>query len=328
MGVTTASVWTKALLKAGKSSDTPAALIRRCSHGDQQTIHCRLDEVADRLTPASKFRPPVITILGPVTELAETMNWLERRPLFGQTVLVTRPADQAEALAAPIRDLGANVLLQPAIDIGPPDDWSDVDLVIEQIESIDVLVFCSRNGVRYFLDRLFDSKDVRCLASVSIAVVGAKTAEALRDYHLRANIVPPNFHAKSLAQILAQDCAGKHFTIVRASRGDDVFDEPLQTAGANVKQVIAYKHSDVLTPDPSIVEAMKAGRIDWVTVTSSATALSLYQMFGDTLKQTKLACLSPVTAKAVRGLGLHVHAEANPYTVDSLIASIRNPPTT
>ena len=99
MGVTTAERWTQALLENGKSPDTPAALVRRCSHEDQQTIHCRLDEVADQLTPASKFRPPVIVILGKVTELAETMSWLEHRPLFGQTILVTRPIDQAESIA-------------------------------------------------------------------------------------------------------------------------------------------------------------------------------------------------------------------------------------
>ncbi len=105
MGVTTAQTWTHALLEAGKPADTPAAIVRRCSLPDQQTIRCRLDEVAEHLTPATKFRPPVIVILGPVTELAETMSWVQHRPLQGQTILVTRPADQAAALADPLRDL-------------------------------------------------------------------------------------------------------------------------------------------------------------------------------------------------------------------------------
>ena len=83
MGVTTAEFWTEALLRAGKAADTPAALVRRCSLPDQQTIHCRLDEVAEQLNPASRFRPPVIVILGAVTQLAETMNWIKDRPLLG-----------------------------------------------------------------------------------------------------------------------------------------------------------------------------------------------------------------------------------------------------
>ena len=75
MGVTTANIWTRQLLDAGKSPDTPAAIIRRCSLPDQQTIICTLGDVAQHLTPASKFRPPVIVMLGPVTKLAESNTW-------------------------------------------------------------------------------------------------------------------------------------------------------------------------------------------------------------------------------------------------------------
>ena len=204
MGVTTAEAWTQALLDAGKAPETPTALIRRCSLPDQQSIRCRLDEVADRLTPASKFRPPVIVIIGPVTELAESMDWISKRPLFGQTILVTRPADQASALAGPLRDLGATVLLQPAIEIGPPESWTDVDQAIESLKEHDTIIFCSHNGVRSFLGRMLErGKDVRELANTTIAVVGSKTADSLKEYHLRADFVPHEFRAESLAKELS-----------------------------------------------------------------------------------------------------------------------------
>lgn len=85
MGVTTAEAWTTALIEAGKDPATPCAIVRRCSMNDQQQIHCRLDDVAGHLTPASRFRPPVITIVGEVTRLAETMDWFSKRPLHGRT---------------------------------------------------------------------------------------------------------------------------------------------------------------------------------------------------------------------------------------------------
>ena len=324
MGVTTAGVWTKALLDAGKSPDTPAALIRRCSHRDQRTVHCRLDEVADRLTPASKFRPPVIVIRGPVTQLAETMNWLEHKPLFGQTVLVTRPADQAESLASPLQELGANVLLQPAIEIGPPADWSEVDDVIGRLKEIDTLVFCSRNGVRYFMDRLLQQNDIRALAGVDLAVVGSQTSRALAQYHVRPSVVPPDFTARSLATILAGDAKGKRIVVLRASRGDDVFTDRLTQAGATVTSAVAYQHTDVTQADEKVSEAINSGQVDWVTMTSSATAVSLCKLFGDAIKKTKIASLSPVTTKAILGLGYHVHAEADPYTAESLAQAIAN----
>ncbi|MEZ6091728.1 MAG: uroporphyrinogen-III C-methyltransferase, partial [Pirellulaceae bacterium] len=46
MGVTTVREWTSALIQGGKSIDTPAAIVRRCSWSDQQVVRCTLGEVA------------------------------------------------------------------------------------------------------------------------------------------------------------------------------------------------------------------------------------------------------------------------------------------
>ena len=48
MGVTTAGHWTTALILAGKPANTPAAIVRRCSWPDQETIPCTLGTVAER----------------------------------------------------------------------------------------------------------------------------------------------------------------------------------------------------------------------------------------------------------------------------------------
>lgn len=323
MGVTTAGTWTQALLESGKSSDTPAAIIRRCSLPDQEAIHCRLDEVAEQLTPASKIRPPVIVIIGAVTELAETMSWIRHQTLQGQTILVTRPTDQADALAAPLRDRGATVLVQPAIEIGQPESWSEVDQAIDSLNDFDAIVFCSHNGVQYFLNRLLHhGKDVRAFSGVQIAAVGNKTAGSLCDFHLKADIVPSDFRAEALADQMAPDAAGKRVLVVRASRGRDVLADRLTAAGAQVRQVVAYSHKDVTEPEPSVVELARAGKIDWVTVTSSASAESLHRMFAGGLRNSKFASLSPVTSKTLRDLGYEVTIEAHPYTVDALVEAI------
>ncbi len=325
MGVTTADTWTRELIAAGKPADTPAALIRRCSHSDQQTVHCRLDEIADRLTPSSKFRPPVIVILGPVTELADSMNWIERQPLHGQTVLVTRPADQADSLATPLLDLGANVLLQAAIEIGPPQSYTEIDRAIAELDRFDLIAFSSRNGVRFFLERLIASgHDVRRLAGIKIAAVGSQTAESLREFHLQADVVPSDFHSTSLAQHLAPEAGNQKFLLIRASRGANVLADALTDAGGDVTEVVAYAHNDVTDSNPDIRSRLEKGEIDWLTVTSSASARSLSNMFGDLLKRLRIASLSPVTSKTLRDLGYTVSAEANPHTMAGLVASIES----
>lgn len=325
MGVTTAATWTNALLEAGKNPGTPAALIRRCSLSDQQTIHCRLDEVAERLTPASKFRPPVIVILGEVTQLADSMAWLQDRPLFGQTVLVTRPVEQAESLAASLRDQGAHVLRQPAIRVGPAADWEPVDDAIRRLTEFDSIIFCSHNGVRYFLDRLrLLGFDARALAGIQIACVGAKTAATLSDYQLSADITPKNFRSEALAAELTSNAAGKKYLIIRASRGSRHLPDQLKNSGGNVTQIVAYENEDVEQCDPTISSMAAEGKIDWITVTSSATANSVARMFGDNLRKMRIATISPVTSETFRSLGYEVAAEADPYTVDSMIESLRN----
>jgi uroporphyrinogen III methyltransferase/synthase len=322
MGVTTAPAWTRALIDAGKSADTPTAIVRRCSLPDQQTFRCRLDEVSDHLRQ-NRIRPPAIVILGAVTELATTMNWIQNRPLFGQTVLVTRPTDQAEALAAPLRELGARVLLQPAIEIGPPENWNDLDRAITDFGNFDYVVFCSHNGVRYFMDRVSRSgSDSRIFGSSKIAVIGSRTCESLREHGIVADIIPDDFRAESLANKLSTTVSGKQVLVVRASRGSELIQRSLTDSGAKVTQVAAYTNCDVDRADPKIVELADKGEIDWITAMSSASATNLVRLFGESLRNMKIASLSPVTSKTLTDLGHEVSAEADPSTVESLVDAI------
>lgn len=323
MGVTTADQWTSALLSAGKPADTPAAIIRRCSLADQQTIHCRLDEVAGQLTPASKLRPPVIVVLGPVTQLAETLGWFSTRPLFGQRIVVTRPEASDDVLGTRLREAGAEVLYQPAIEIAPPEDWFEVDAALDDFGTEDFVIFTSRHGLRMTLDRLFQrGLDAREFYGVKIAVVGAKTAAALRDYGLTADVVPEVADALHLAEALRDQVGNQRCYLFQASRAEPKLAELLTAAGAQLRRVVAYRHSDVDPFAPEIVELFERPRVDWVTVTSSAIARSIYRQLGEKLHGVKLASLSPVTSNTLGELGLSVAVEANVATMDGLAQAI------
>jgi len=322
MGVTTVDAWTAALLQAGKSGDTPALIVRRCSMPDQQSIFCPLAEVANEIH-RRRLRPPAIVIVGDAVQAAPALSWFDKRPLFGRKVLVTRPNHQADGLADPLRELGAEVLLQPAIEISEPTDWSPVDAALSQVQSYDWLVFSSKNGVNATLDRLRSlGRDLRALGGVKLATVGQATADALRAYHLEPDLVPERFIADELAAALAQDASGKRFLLLRASRGREVLAETLTAAGAIVEQVVVYNSTDAPAPDPKISAALAAGEIDWVTVTSSAIARSLGTMFGASLKKTRLATISPQTTSALAELGLAPAAEATQYDMSGVVAAI------
>jgi uroporphyrinogen III methyltransferase/synthase len=323
MGVTTVRHWTAELMAAGKPPETPAAIVRRCSFADQQTMLCRLDEVAQRMTSPEKMRPPVVVVVGEVARSTNRHDWFGQRPLFGKRIVVTRPAGQCDALVRPLRELGAEVLSQPAIRIEPPESWSAVDAELAHIGRYDWIVFSSANGVQMFLGRLLSTgRDVRALGDTEIAAIGPGTADELARYHLRADCVPDDYRAESLAESLKQDAVGAQFLLIRASRGREVLAERLTAAGGTVSQVVVYRSTDVIQPDAPIVELLAAGKIDWITVTSSAIARSLVNLFGSELRKTRLASISPITTATLAELGYQAAAEATEYTMPGLVQAI------
>ncbi len=322
MGVTTAQAWSRALIDHGKPPDTPVAVVRRCSLPDQQTILTTLGEVGERLQQV-KLRPPAVIVVGDVARQRAADNWFTSRPLFGRTVLVTRPQHQSRELAGRLQSLGASVLCQPAIEIGEPADWSRVDAVIDRLEGFDWLVFSSSNGVHCFFRRLLEcGHDLRRLGAARLAAIGPATVAALAEYHLRADVQPATYWAEALAEALASHARGKRLLLARASRGREVLAQMLTAAGATVEQAVVYESRDVAAPDAEVAEALAAGQIDWTTVTSSAIARSLVRLFGEGLRKTRLAAISPLTADVLRELGHPPAVVADSYTTDGVVAAI------
>lgn len=323
MGVTTAREWTSQLISAGKSEQTPAVIIRRCSWPDQETVLTTLGAVADELD-RRKMRPPVVVIVGEVAGLAPAQNWFSSRPLFGVRVLVTRAAQQAAALADPLRELGADVLLQPAIEIDLPQDMGRLDSVLSRLDEFETIVFSSANGVEFFFKRLLSTGlDLRALGKACLAAIGPGTAETLARFRLRADVVPKEFRAEALAESLAKTASGNRILLVRASRGREVLSEQLVAAGATVEQVVAYESRDVTSVDSEVMAALTAGQVDWITVTSSAIARALAGQFGDALRNARLVSISPITTATLRELGFEPAAEAREYTMEGVIAALR-----
>jgi uroporphyrinogen III methyltransferase/synthase len=331
MGITTSGDWSARLIQKGKSAETPVAVVRRCSFPDQQTIFTTLGQLPEALARGGeKLRPPAIVIVGEVARESASSNWFTSRPLFGRTVLVTRPAEEGgslpsagDELSTKLRDLGANVLHQPAITVRETSDWSPVDQAIGRLDEFDWLVFTSANGVNYFLLRLFLlGHDTRSLGHLKLAVVGAATEEELLQYFLTADVCPSVARAESLAEELAPHASGKRFLLARGSRGREVLAQQLTASGGHVEQVVVYESVDVTQVDESIAAAMSAGKIQWTTVTSSAIARNLVRLFGKSLQNTRLVAISPLTAEALYELGYEPAVVADDYNAQGIVDAI------
>jgi uroporphyrinogen III methyltransferase / synthase len=247
--------------------------------------------------------------------------------LEGARVLVTRPRRQAEDLCRQLAALGADVVVEPAIRISAPPDWSAVDAALDNLEAYDWLVFSSSNGVQFLLDRVrARHRSLDRLRRVKIAAVGPGTADELARYGLHAALVPDEFHAEALAAALVGRASGQRLLLARASRGRAVLAETLTSAGCRVDEIVVYTSSDAEPDDPEIrrlASRLAEGQIDWITVTSSAIARSLVRLFGEKLRRAKLASISPITSATLRECGYDPAVEAAESTVRGLVEAIR-----
>jgi uroporphyrinogen III methyltransferase/synthase len=299
-------------------------IVRRCTWNDQETIRCTLGTVGRKIADHG-VRPPAIIVVGEVVALAPQASWFAAKPLFGKRILVTRPRAQARPLVDRLEEMGALVSIQPAIRIGPPSDWGKIDAALQRLDQYDWLVFSSSNGVQYLLDRLEQKHgDLRRLGKVRLAAIGPGTAEELARYRLRADLVPDQYRAEALAGVLAAEPVAARFLLARASRGREVLAENLAAAGHVVDQIVVYSSADVEQAEAEVLEALEAGRIDWVTATSSSIARSLVRLFGQRLAGVRLASISPITSAVLRELGHPPAAEAVHYTMEGLAEAIES----
>ena len=307
---------TTEIMKHGRSPATPAMCVRWGTRPDQHTITGTLATIADQIEQAD-LKPPATVILGEVVELHNKLSWYERLPLFGRRIINTRAREQAPELTEKLRALGAEVIEFPVIEIQPPADPAPLERAIEHLEEYDWLIFTSVNGVRYFLDRLDRSpRDLRALKA-RICAIGPATRRAVEALHLKVDLMPEKYIAESLIESFAPHALeGKRILIPRAAVARDLIPTELRKRGAEVEVIEAYRNVIPAKTEPP-------QKADWITFTSSSTVKNYVALAGrDSLKETRIATIGPVTTQTARTLGLKIDAEANPYTIEGLISAM------
>jgi uroporphyrinogen III methyltransferase/synthase len=315
------------LLERGKNGDTLAAAVQSGSLGLQRTITARLAELPARVKQAGLVSPTLL-VIGDVVGLRERLAWFEKRPLFGKTVLVTRPRHQAGDFLRRLEDLGATTLLWPTVEVKPLDDWSLVDKALERLATFHWLVFTSVNGVQNFIKRLRDTgRDLRVLGHLKLATIGPATTEALRSYHLEPDLMPAEYRSEALVESLRQQVKGRRVLLARADRGRELLRDELSSV-AEVEQIAVYHQGDSNDPPTAVRNALRSGSVDYVTLTSSNIARSLARQLDEATQRrfidgsVKIVTISPVTSAAVRELGWPIAAEATEYTTAGVTTAL------
>jgi uroporphyrinogen III methyltransferase/synthase len=326
MGISRLPLIVEQLLQHGRDPNSPAAIVERASTGDMRSVSATLGTLEEARRHAGLESPGLI-LVGDAVGHGVEKSWFQRRPLFGQRVLITRPRHQAGEMVRRIEELGGVPFVLPTVEIRDADPAA-VDAALAEVRDgkWDWLVFSSANGVHSLMKRVFATGgDVRVFGRVKFATVGPKTAAALAEYRLTADIVPEaKFSAEQLAEQLGQHVRGQRVLLARGKQGREVLREKL-SAVATVGDVVVYEQADAVEGRHEVLDALRRGEIRYVTLTSPNVARAVAKLFDDTIRgriardEVRLVAISPLTAAAVTELGLANISVASVATAEGLI---------
>ena len=325
MGVERMMEITQELIKHGASADTPVALVRWATRGNQQTLVGTLGTIAEQVK-ASGFKAPAVCVIGDVVKERENINWFEDRPLFGKRIVVTRTRHQAGGLTKQLSKLGADVIELPTIKIVEPKNLLEFGELVQDCYTYDWIVFSSPNGVEAFFKMFYKLySDARSIGPAKIAVIGPGTAEKVKEYHMAVDLMPEKkFVAEGLIEKFKKDEAIEHLKVlwVRAEEAREVIAEGLNKMGAIVDEALAYRTVPERDDNQAAIARMTEEGADVITFTSSSTVECFFALGLELPKGVKIASIGPVTTDALKERGLKPDIEAQEYSIPGLIKAI------
>jgi len=249
--------------------------------------------------------------------------------LLGKRIVVTRAREQASDLVKRLADLGAECLQYPTIEVVPAQDSAALDDAIDRLSTYDWIVFTSVNGVKFFFERLFETdRDVRALGHLRTAAIGPVTAEKLRTFGLKSDIIPQNYRAEAVVEAFRkEDLKGKKILLPRAAEARPVLPVELRNMAAEVDEVTTYHTENAADNADLLIEQLSDKRIDLITFTSSSTARNFKALlpsenFKDLIDGVTIASIGPITTDTATELGFEVHITAQTYTIPGLCDAI------
>ena len=204
-------------------------------------------------------------------------------PLTGTRILVGRARHQASTLSAGLKQLGAEVIEIPFIEIRQPDSSKPLDTALKAIAEYDWLILTSVNGVEALSARMKHLRiSVINLKHLKIAAIGPATREEIEKLGLKVKIVPERYIAESIVESLRGKVAGKRVLLARAKVARDVIPRELRKMGAHVDVVEAYETVVPASSRMRLQAIMKdpKRRPHLVTFTSSSTVNNFADLLG------------------------------------------------
>jgi uroporphyrinogen-III synthase/AcrR family transcriptional regulator len=250
-------------------------------------------------------------------------------PLNGRTIVITRTVEQSKDSAEVFKQLGANVIIFPTLDIVPPNSWKEFDAVVTGKSKIHFLIFTSAHAVKMFLRRCDELKIRFDFENTKIVAVGNKTASVCEKNKIPVNIIPKKFSGTGVIEELVNyDLAEKLIFIPRSAIGREELPEGLEALGAEIKTAAVYNVS--LPSEEKIkdsIDMLNRNKPDLFIFTSPSTFENYLRIMKisdpvEYFSGYNIAAIGPTTKAAIENRNVHVNIMPAEYTMDGLAKAI------
>lgn len=310
MGVKNLDLIVSDLIKNGKSSKTPVAIIEKGATRKQRVSVGTLENIL-KIAEKNKVKSPAITIIGEVVNLRETFSWFEPKE-SSKKILITRDKKQAKEMSKLVLNKGGIPIELPFIEI------EELKISTENLKKYSAILFNSPNGVKSFFKNI---EDMRILANIKIGAVGAKTKEVLESLKIVPDFMPEEYMVDRLAEeVVKFTNRNDNILIVTSDISPADLDKYNSLYERNYEKIVAYNTRKIKVAKDEINEKLED--IDIITFLSSSTVEAFYESINGDLKvleNKKIASIGPMTSETLRKYGIKVDYEAKKYTAEGLL---------
>lgn len=326
MGVSNLEKICTNLIKEGMDKTTGAAIINWATTPRQKVVVGTLDTLYEKAV-AEKVKSPSLIVVGNVVNLREKLNFFEHKPLFGQTIGVTRSRSQSSTLKEALENLGANVIEMPTIVIEPISLDESFDQIIKNLKAYTYTVFTSQNAVHLFFEALYErGLDARALGSMQVVSIGGATTKALKAYGIQRDIEPERFIAESLWEKLKEKLTSKDRVLLPKALETRSFLIEKISQVCSLDTVVLYENKLAKEQEEDFKTILKEEDLNYITFTSSSTVKNMVALLGENyqelLEGIKLISIGEVTSATMKALELEVYKQPEIFKIEEMIKMI------
>ena len=296
------------LLEAGKSPDTPAAVLSGGNSPHPVAVRSALKDIEAAAAAAGAVSPAIILV-----GKAAAMD-LHAKPLSGVCVGITGTEEIAVKQRFLLEQLGAKAVrlaVSLVRDLPMSPVW--------ETTRPHWLVFTSGNGVKRFFRQLEqEGKRLFPCANRRFAVIGAATQKVLESFGIWADLCPETFTSEALALALAEKAQPEEeIILLRSVSGAPVLRELLAQRGFTVRDIAAYALApEDKTPLPA--------HLDYLTFSSAGGVELFFHQYGSLPQGVQCVCIGEVTARALEQHTSAAYLLAEEISAAGIINAILN----